>query len=118
LAFVHDLNALAAPTAEILPDLRIVVADDSGGSIFATLEYGREPFAPAFERVFATPVAADIPRLAAGFGLRVTEVRDQDGLRAALERPITGPEVVWVQVDRSRRAALSDQLSALAGAVA
>jgi 2-succinyl-5-enolpyruvyl-6-hydroxy-3-cyclohexene-1-carboxylate synthase len=118
LAFIHDINALAAPTAETLPSLRVVVADDSGGSIFATLEYGREPFASAFERVFATPVAADIPKLAAGFGVPVTQVRDLDGLRAALARPITGPEVVWVQVDRSRRTSLYDKLSELTGAIA
>ncbi|MFT4225521.1 2-succinyl-5-enolpyruvyl-6-hydroxy-3-cyclohexene-1-carboxylic-acid synthase, partial [Micropruina sp.] len=39
LTFLHDANGLAAGLGERRPDLRIVVADDSGGSIFATLEY-------------------------------------------------------------------------------
>ncbi|MCC6495613.1 MAG: 2-succinyl-5-enolpyruvyl-6-hydroxy-3-cyclohexene-1-carboxylic-acid synthase, partial [Propionibacteriaceae bacterium] len=50
LAFCHDAGALAIGPGEPRPDLRVVVADDGGGSIFATLEYGQPRFAADFER--------------------------------------------------------------------
>jgi 2-succinyl-5-enolpyruvyl-6-hydroxy-3-cyclohexene-1-carboxylate synthase len=48
LSFIHDVGALAIGASESRPTLRIVVADDDGGSIFATLEYGSAPFAARF----------------------------------------------------------------------
>uniref|UniRef100_UPI0008388461 hypothetical protein n=1 Tax=Piscicoccus intestinalis TaxID=746033 RepID=UPI0008388461 len=40
LTFLHDANALAVGPGEPRPNLTVVVADDAGGGIFATLEYG------------------------------------------------------------------------------
>ena len=94
LTFLHDASALALGPAEPRPDLRIVVADDRGGSIFATLEYGRPAFAAAFERVFATPTAARPADVARGFGLPVREIDSADGLADALREPPIGVEVV------------------------
>jgi hypothetical protein len=57
LTFLHDASGLVIPTGEPVPTLRIVVADDRGGSIFALLEHGSPERAGTFERVFATPPA-------------------------------------------------------------
>ena len=103
LTFLHDANGLVAGLGEARPDLRVVVADDAGGSIFATLEYGAPAFADAFERVFATPSGVDLVALARAYGLPATRVDDLDGLSDALARPVHGLDVVVVSLDRSRR---------------
>ena len=114
LTFLHDGNGLAAGLGERRPDLRILVADDSGGSIFATLEYGDARYATAFERVFATPPGIDPVRLAEAHGVPVRRVGDLSALTDALRRPIKGLDVVVATVDRAGRRALNDQLNALA----
>jgi 2-succinyl-5-enolpyruvyl-6-hydroxy-3-cyclohexene-1-carboxylate synthase len=111
LAFTHDVGGLAIGPDEPRPDLRIVVADDSGGSIFATLEYGAPAFAEAFERVFATPTGLDPVVLAAGYGVPARRVAAEE-LDAALQAPIRGIEVVVVGLDRSGRAELDARLAA------
>ena len=93
------------------PELRIVVADDGGGSIFATLEYGRPEFAESFERVFATPTGLDLVSLAAGYGVPARRVETAAQLAAALASPISGLEVLVVTVDRAGRAELARQLN-------
>ncbi len=111
LTFLHDLNGLAAGAGERRPRLRIVVADDTGGSIFATLEYGDERFADAFERVFATPPGVDLAAAAAAHGVPVARVGDQASLAAALARPPDGVDVIVVGLDRLGRRALHEALS-------
>jgi len=111
LAFTHDAGALAIGPDEPRPDLRIVVADDAGGSIFATLEYGAPAFAEAFERVFATPTGVDPAAMAAGYGVAARRVAP-DELDAALAAPISGLEVLVVGVDRAGRAELDARLAA------
>lgn len=103
LTFLHDSNGLAIGPGEPRPDLRVVVADDAGGAIFATLEYGADEFASAFERMFATPPGVDLAALAASYGARATAVATLDELDAALSAPVRGIEVVVVAVDRTRR---------------
>ncbi len=100
LTFVHDATALAAAPTEPRPDLRVVVADNYGGALFATLEYGRPAFADVFERIFATPTGARVADVARGFGARVREVTTLDQLVATLERPWSGLEVVVAAVSR------------------
>ena len=111
LTFLHDLNGLATGAGERRPSLRIVVADDGGGSIFATLEYGDERFADAFERVFATPSGVDLAAAAAAHGVPVTRVGDEASLAAALARPREGVDVIVVGLDRGGRRALHEALS-------
>ena len=71
LTALHDLTGLLRPDGEPRPDLRIVVANDDGGSIFATLEPGRPAHSAAYERLFGTPHAADFAALAAARRLRL-----------------------------------------------
>ena len=53
------MTGLLRPGSEPRPDLRVVVANDTGGSIFATLEPGRPAHSAAYERLFGTPHAVD-----------------------------------------------------------
>lgn len=112
LAFLHDVGGLLRGPAEPPADLQIVVANDDGGSIFATLEPGGLDDAATFERVFGTPHGADLAALCAGYGVRHTRVTDVDGLLPALAAPGTGVAVVEVRVDRAGRRALGDRVAA------
>ncbi len=108
LTFFHDVGSLLIAPGEPRPSLRVVVADDRGGSIFATLEYGAERFAAAFERVFATPTGLDAVAVAAGYGVPARRLSTADDVAAALAEPVQGLEVLVVDVDRSRRANTAD----------
>jgi 2-succinyl-5-enolpyruvyl-6-hydroxy-3-cyclohexene-1-carboxylate synthase len=112
LSFVHDANALAIGPGQPRPDLRIVVADDAGGAIFATLEYGQPQFADSFETVFATPSGVDPAALARGYGVPTTRVDGLEELAEALAVPMEGLQVVVVGVDRLRRGELAAALAA------
>lgn len=112
LTFLHDANGLAIGPGEPRPDLRVVVVDDAGGAIFATLEYGQEAFADAFERVFATPTGVDVARLAAAYGVPVVEVASRSELDATLALPPAGVEVVVCRVGRDDRRGLTRALAA------
>lgn len=112
LTFLHDVGGLLRGPLEQTPHLQLIVANDDGGSIFATLEPGAPERADVFERVFATPHGADIAALCAGYGVRHTRVGDVDGLLPALAAPGPGLSVVEVRVDRTGRRALGERLAA------
>ncbi|HPZ50756.1 MAG TPA: 2-succinyl-5-enolpyruvyl-6-hydroxy-3-cyclohexene-1-carboxylic-acid synthase, partial [Propionibacteriaceae bacterium] len=107
-----DASGLVIPPGEPVPTLRIVIADDNGGSIFATLEHGAPERADSFERVFATPPGVDIADVAKGYGVPVTEVDDDDSLTAALARDWAGVEVIVVRFSRKNRRARAQDLAA------
>jgi 2-succinyl-5-enolpyruvyl-6-hydroxy-3-cyclohexene-1-carboxylate synthase len=112
LTFLHDVGGLLRGPLEPEPDLQLLVANDDGGSIFATLEHGAPEHAAVFERVFGTPHGADLGALCAGYGVRHQLVRDTEELAVALATPGPGTSVVEVRVDRSRRRALHDRIAA------
>ncbi|GAA3555936.1 2-succinyl-5-enolpyruvyl-6-hydroxy-3-cyclohexene-1-carboxylic-acid synthase [Kribbella ginsengisoli] len=101
LAFLHDSNGLVIGPAEPRPDLRIVVLNDNGGGIFATLEQGGGDHADYFERVFGTPHDVDLAALCAATGTPHQLVETADELREVLARTVAGIDVVEVRVDRS-----------------
>ena len=68
LTFLHDANGLVLGAKEPRPDLTIVVVNNDGGAIFATLEQGAPELADAFERVFGTPHGVDLAALCAATG--------------------------------------------------
>jgi 2-succinyl-5-enolpyruvyl-6-hydroxy-3-cyclohexene-1-carboxylate synthase len=111
LTFLHDVGGLLRGSLEATTDLQIVVANDDGGSIFATLEHGAPERADVFERVFATPHGADLSALCAAYGVRHTRVGDVDGLAPALAAPGPGVSVVEVRVDRAGRRALMARIA-------
>lgn len=103
LAFLHDLTGLVIGPGEPVPDLTIVVADDGGGAIFSTLEYGTADLADSFERVFGTPHGVDVPALCGGMGVPCTSTADAHAVRAALADISPGVRVVHVRTDRTGR---------------
>ena len=114
LTLLHDAGGLVIGGAEPRPDLRIVVANDDGGSIFATLEQGQPAHMSAFERVFATPHGASLEALAAVSGTRYVRVEDAAALTDLLAEPPMGLELVEAVVDRAHRRTLSMAVNAIA----
>lgn len=111
LAFLHDLNALLLPVAEVVPHVQVVVADDDGGGIFSGLEHGEPSREATFERLFGTPHGSDVAALCSGYGASCREVTSPEGLSAALSAPAPGLSVVLVRTDRS---ALRERAAAIA----
>lgn len=72
LTFLHDLGALNIGPLERTPDVEILVLDDRGGGIFATLEHGQlgrtEQFGATVQRFFTTPHSANLEELASAWG--------------------------------------------------
>jgi 2-succinyl-5-enolpyruvyl-6-hydroxy-3-cyclohexene-1-carboxylate synthase len=114
LTLLHDAGGLVIGGSEPRPDLRLVVANDDGGSIFATLEQGQPAHLSAFERVFATPHGASLEALAAVSGTRYRRVADAEALAAVLAEPPIGLELVEAVVDRAHRRTLNAAISEIA----
>lgn len=114
LTFLHDQNGLIIGDAEPRPDVRYVIANDNGGSIFATLEQGHPAQMRAFERLFGTPHGVDLQAVAAASGASYRKITERSELVAALAQPPQGIEVVDVVVDRQQRRNLDRRLTELA----
>ncbi len=118
LTFLHDVTGLIIGAGEPVPDLRIIVANDGGGSIFATLEHGAHEHAESFERLFGTPPGVDLAQLTGSLGLPYVRVESVAQLRQQLARPIQGIEILEAVVDRSRRRAMDQAMNELGCRVA
>lgn len=99
LTFIHDLGGLVLTRGQAEPAADIVVIDDSGGGIFATLEHGQDRYADTFERVFRTAKSLDIPGAARAFGWEAVEVTDRQHLTEVLALPPAG-RVIRVACER------------------
>ena len=113
MTFLHDANGLVRGPDEPEPDLTIVVVNDDGGSIFATLEQGADQYADAFERLFATPHHVDIAALCAATRTPHLKVTSKAELEQALANPNGGIEVIEAVVGRADRRALDERIRAL-----
>ncbi|GAB3989629.1 2-succinyl-5-enolpyruvyl-6-hydroxy-3-cyclohexene-1-carboxylic-acid synthase [Nocardioides marmoraquaticus] len=114
VTFLHDMTALVLGPDEPRPDLTIVVANDDGGSIFATLEQGAAAYADRFERLFGTPHGVDLASLCAATRTPHWRVDSRAELEHALASPNGGVEVVEARISRRDRRALEESLRALA----
>jgi 2-succinyl-5-enolpyruvyl-6-hydroxy-3-cyclohexene-1-carboxylate synthase len=112
--FLHDLSGLVIGPAEPRPDLRLIVANDNGGSIFATLEHGRPAHSGAYERIFGTPHGLDIVAVATAMGASARTVGSVEDLLEVLAEPPRGLEVVEAIVDRAHRRTLDTSITGLA----
>ncbi len=111
--FLHDTTGLITGQLEQRPNLRILVANDNGGSIFATLEHGHPTHSSSYERIFGTPHDVDIERLATATGAGYSRVETADQLDEVLAEPPLGIEVVEAVIDRRLRRVLDNQIGAL-----
>ncbi len=109
LAFVHDCNALVGLTTRDA-DLRIVVVDNDGGGIFSFLPQAAALPHDRFERLFGTPLAADVLAIAAAHGIPTSTVTTSAELIHQLREP--GPWVCRVPSDRARNVEVHNHLHA------
>lgn len=114
VTFLHDLTGLVIGPTEDRPDLTIVVANDNGGSIFATLEQGAPPYADSFEKLFGTPHDVDLGALCSALRVPHWRVGDKAELAHALANPNGGIDVVEVPVRRDNRRELDEAIRSLA----
>jgi 2-succinyl-5-enolpyruvyl-6-hydroxy-3-cyclohexene-1-carboxylate synthase len=114
VTFLHDTNGLVLGPDEPRPDLTIVVVNDDGGSIFASLEQGGPSYADSFERLFGTPHHVDLAALCAATRTPHWRVDSVEELAHALASPAGGIEVVEAVVRRDDRRDLDAAIRALA----
>ncbi len=114
VTFLHDSNALIIGPGEARPDLTIVVANDDGGSIFATLEQGDPAYADSYEKLFGSPHGVDLASLCAATRTPHWRVTDRAELRHALASPNGGIEVIEAVIRRDNRRELDERIRELA----
>jgi 2-succinyl-5-enolpyruvyl-6-hydroxy-3-cyclohexene-1-carboxylate synthase len=114
VTFLHDANGLVLGPDESRPDLTIVVVNDDGGSIFASLEQGAEEYADRYERLFGTPHGVDLASLCAATRTPHLQVRSRPELEQVLASPNGGIEVVEAVVRRDDRRDLDARIRSLA----
>jgi len=114
VTFLHDANGLVLGPAEQRPDLTIVVVNDDGGSIFASLEQGGEQHTASFDLLFGTPHGVDLAALCAATRTPHWKVDSLAELRHALDNPAGGIEVVEAVVRRDDRRDLDAAIRHLA----
>jgi 2-succinyl-5-enolpyruvyl-6-hydroxy-3-cyclohexene-1-carboxylate synthase len=119
VTFLHDAGGLVLGPVEPRPDLTMVVANDDGGAVFATLEQGDPAYARQFERVFGTPHGVDVEAWCAATHTSYQGVDDANALRGVLaeEAADEGIRVVEVRLPRKGRRRLDADLRSLAATV-
>jgi 2-succinyl-5-enolpyruvyl-6-hydroxy-3-cyclohexene-1-carboxylate synthase len=114
LTALHDATGLLVGQLEPQPNLRLVVANDDGGSLFATLEQGEPAHMGAFERLFGTPQGAQFEALADAAGIAYRRVEKAAELDQVLAEPPIRMELVEAVIDRAHRRTLDREITALA----
>ena len=112
LTACHDASSLAL-AASMGAHLDIVVADDGGGGIFATLEHGRATSPEAYDRWFGLAQSVDYEALAAAYGVAFARADEPQELESLLAQPASGPRLIHAPVERAAHlyAAVRDVLS-------
>lgn len=112
LTACHDASSLAL-AASVGAHLDIIVADDQGGGIFATLEHGRAAGAEAYDRWFGLAQSVDYEALAAAYGVAFARADAPRELESLLAHPTSGPRLIHAPVERAAHlyTAIRDVLS-------
>lgn len=113
VTFLHDMTGLVLGPREERPDLTIVVVNDDGGSIFATLEQGAEQYADRYDRLFGLPHGVDLAAVCAAVRVPHWQACSLPELEQALASPNGGIEVVEARVRRDNRRDLDARVRAL-----
>ena len=100
LTACHDASSLAL-AASTGAHLDIVVADDHGGGIFATLEHGRATSPEAYDRWFGLAQSVDYEALAAAYGVAFARADEPQELESLLAQPASGPRLIHAPVERA-----------------
>ena len=100
LTLSHDASSLALAAATGA-DLDIIVADDEGGGIFATLEHGRAATPQAYDRWFGVAQAVNYEALAAAYRIGFARAYAPSELASILRAPVTGPRLIHVPIERA-----------------
>ena len=100
LTACHDASSLALASS-LGVNLDIVVADDQGGGIFATLEHGRAASPDAYDRWFGVAQAVNYEALAAAYGLAFARAETPAELAQLLATDEAGPRLVHAPVERA-----------------
>ena len=100
LTACHDASSLAL-AASMGAHLDIIVADDGGGGIFATLEHGRAASDEAYDRWFGLAQSVDYEALAAAYGVAFARADVPWELESLLARPASGPRLIHAPVERA-----------------
>lgn len=100
LTACHDASSLAL-AASVGAHLDIIVADDQGGGIFATLEHGRAASAESYDRWFGLAQSVDYEALAAAYGVAFARADAPRELESLLAHPTSGPRLIHAPVERA-----------------
>ena len=100
LTACHDASSLAL-AASVGAHLDIVVADDVGGGIFATLEHGRATSPEAYDRWFGLAQSVDYEALVAAYGVAFARADEPQELELLLAQPASGPRLIHAPVERA-----------------
>lgn len=112
LTFIHDLGALVRTCGQRqCADLQVVVVDDAGGSLFATLEYGQGNV-EIFDRVFRTAKELDFAAFARALGQGVSFRRasgDPASLTVEMDAFAGGLEIFLIELGRDEMSDMREQ---------
>ena len=100
LTACHDASSLTL-VSSLGVNLDIVVADDQGGGIFATLEHGRATSPEAYDRWFGLAQAVNYEALAAAYGVAFARADEPQELESLLAQPASGPRLIHAPVERA-----------------
>lgn len=100
LTLCHDASSLALAAATH-SDLDIVLADDNGGGIFATLEHGAAASRDAYDRWFGLAQSVDYAALATAYGVSFARADTPEELSSILASPAPGPRLIHAPVERA-----------------
>lgn len=108
VAFLHDASSLVGLVRRGV-DLRIVVTNNDGGSIFSFLPQAHHVGSETFETIYGTPHGVDLASLCLAHGLSHRVVTSRQDLGEALFG--SGPMVVEARFDRGVNVAMHDSIN-------
>lgn len=109
VALLHDASSLTGVAARGA-DVRIIVTNNDGGSIFSFLPQATQVTPEQFEAMYGTPHGVDIGALCEAHGLEHVLATDETTLVEAIGR--AGPVVIEARFARSENVAAHDAVNA------
>jgi 2-succinyl-5-enolpyruvyl-6-hydroxy-3-cyclohexene-1-carboxylate synthase len=110
IALLHDSSSLTDLHRRHV-NIKIVVTDNDGGGIFHYLPQAKTVETEAFEKLFGTPHATDISKLAAAHHLKAFDCRTATDLKTALA--FAGTCIIRVATDRNNEVLTHQQVNDL-----